>query len=74
MVLTGSGWRHDCPHSGEGQTEDTGLRYVSRSSHNEGLRDLTEGVVDADDPGHSLLTLDGGEHLSGVLESDRSFA
>lgn len=35
---------------------------------------LTKGVVDANSPGHSLLTLDGGENLSGVLESDWTFA
>ena len=35
---------------------------------------LTECVVDADGPGHALLTLDGGEHFGGVLESDRSFS
>ena len=35
---------------------------------------LTESVVDADGPGHSLLTLDGGEYLSRVLESNGSLA
>lgn len=34
----------------------------------------TEGIVDADGPGHALLTLNGWEHLSGVLESYRSFS
>lgn len=34
---------------------------------------LTESVVDANSPGHSLLTLNSGEHFGGVLESDRSF-
>ena len=34
----------------------------------------TEGVVDADGPGHALLALDGGEDLSGVLECNRAFA
>jgi hypothetical protein len=35
---------------------------------------LTESVVDADGPSHALLTLDGGEHLGGILESHWSFA
>lgn len=35
---------------------------------------LTEGVVDADGPGHALLTLDGRENFGRVLESDGSFA
>lgn len=35
---------------------------------------LTESVVDANSPSHSLLTLDGREHLGRVLESDWSFA
>lgn len=35
---------------------------------------LTEGVVDANGPGHALLTLNSGEHLSRVLESHWSFA
>jgi len=35
---------------------------------------LTESVVDADCPSHSLLTLNGGEYLGGVLESDWSFS
>ena len=34
---------------------------------------LTECVVDADGPSHSLLTLNGREHLGGVLESDGPF-
>ena len=35
---------------------------------------LTESVVDANGPSHSLLTLNGGEHLGRVLESDWSFS
>ena len=35
---------------------------------------LTESVVDANCPSHSLLTLNGGEHLGRILESDRSFS
>jgi hypothetical protein len=35
---------------------------------------LTESVVDANCPGHSLLSLNGGEHLGGVLESNRPFS
>lgn len=34
---------------------------------------LTESVVDANGPSHSLLSLNGREHLGRVLESDRSF-
>ena len=34
----------------------------------------TEGVVDADNPCHTLLTLDRGEYLSGVLEGNGSFS
>lgn len=33
----------------------------------------TEGVVDADGPGHALLTLNGREDLGGVLECDGTF-
>ena len=32
----------------------------------------TKGVVDAHGPGHTLLTLDGGEDLGRVLEGDGS--
>jgi hypothetical protein len=35
---------------------------------------LTESVVDANGPSHSLLTLNGGEHLGRILESDRPFS
>jgi len=35
---------------------------------------LTESVVDAHGPCHSLLSLNGGEHLGGVLESDWSLS
>lgn len=35
---------------------------------------LTEGIVDADGPGHTLLTLDGGEHFGRILESNGAFA
>jgi hypothetical protein len=34
---------------------------------------LTKGVVDADSPGHTLLTLDGGEYFGRVLEGDGTF-
>lgn len=37
------------------------------------LQALTERVVDAHDPCHALLSLNGGEDLGGVLESDRTF-
>lgn len=36
-------------------------------------RVLTKGVVDANSPGHTLLTLNGGENLGRVLECDWSF-
>ena len=35
---------------------------------------LTEGVVDAHSPGHTLFTLNGGKHLCRVLESNWAFA
>ena len=35
---------------------------------------LTKGVVDANGPSHSLLSLNGREHLCRVLESDWPFA
>jgi hypothetical protein len=34
----------------------------------------TKGVVDADSPGHTLLTLDGWEYFGRVLESNRTFS
>lgn len=50
------------------------LEIISQKLSEETLLVLTEGIVDADSPGHSLLTLNGGEYFSGVLESNRSFA
>ena len=38
------------------------------------FRRLTKSVVDAHSPCHALLTLDGGEHLGGVLESYWTFS
>jgi hypothetical protein len=35
---------------------------------------LTESVVDANGPSHSLLTLNGGEYFGRILESDWSFS
>jgi hypothetical protein len=35
---------------------------------------LTKGVVDADSPGHTLLTLDGGEYFGRILESNWTFS
>jgi len=35
---------------------------------------LTESIVDANSPSHSLLSLNGGEHLGRVLERDWSFS
>lgn len=34
---------------------------------------LTENIVDANGPSHSLLSLNGREHLGRILESDRAF-
>jgi hypothetical protein len=34
---------------------------------------LTKGIVDANSPSHSLLTLNSGENLGRVLESDWTF-
>ena len=36
--------------------------------------ELTKSVVDADDPSHTLLTLNGGEDLGRVLERDGTFS
>ena len=38
------------------------------------FRRLTKSVVDANSPSHALLTLDGGEHFSGVLEGYWTFS
>jgi hypothetical protein len=38
------------------------------------FRILTESVVDADRPSHSLFSLDGWEHFGGILECDWSLA
>jgi hypothetical protein len=35
---------------------------------------LTKSVIDANRPSHSLLTLNGGEHLGRVLEGNWPFA
>ena len=35
---------------------------------------LTKGIVDADSPGHALLTLDGWKYFGRVLKRDRAFA
>jgi hypothetical protein len=35
---------------------------------------FTESVIDADSPSHSLLSLNGGEHLGRVLEGNGSFS
>lgn len=36
-------------------------------------RRLTKSVINADGPGHPLLSLNRGEHFRGVLKGDRSF-
>jgi len=35
---------------------------------------LTKSVVDANGPGHALLSLNRGKHLGGVLESHGAFS
>jgi len=35
---------------------------------------LTESVIDANSPSHTLLSLDGREHLGRILERDWAFA
>jgi len=71
----GSCWRHDGLHSRERQTEDTSYKeYVSEILVILGSERLTKGVVNAHGPSHSLLTLNGREHLSGVLERNWPFA
>lgn len=37
-------------------------------------KNASEGIVDAHSPGHALLTLDRGENLGRVLESDGTFS
>lgn len=48
--------------------------WSAASQSTEYLGLLTESVVDADSPGHSLLTLDRWKHLCRVLEGYRAFA
>jgi hypothetical protein len=49
--------------------------FVSKSPrHRHASRRLTKGVVNAHSPCHALLTLDGGEHLGGVLEGYWTFS
>lgn len=76
VPLTSTSRSHDSLHSREGQSEDTSYTHSQR----EISVDLdwigkcfTESVVDANGPGHSLLTLDCGEHFCRVLECDRPF-
>ena len=52
------------------EPERTGGRHDGLHAGEGQRKDAGEGVVDAHGPGHALLTLDGGEHLGGVLESD----
>jgi hypothetical protein len=73
--LTGSNLGHRRHHCWECQAEDTSYKYVvsNSSRFSRFSRRLTKGVVDAHSPRHTLLTLNGGEHLSGVLEGDWTF-
>jgi hypothetical protein len=50
------------------------VQCVSKIAVGASIEVLTESVVDADGPGHALLTLDCGEHLGGVLECHWPFA
>ena len=72
ILLTSSSRRHDSLHSGECQTEDTGYTNFGQSILLQ-IRgsQLTKGIVDTDNPSHSLLTLNVGEYFGGVLEGDR---
>lgn len=58
---------------GSGLTSSDGCHCILHGWVGE-RQDSGKGVVDAHRPGHSLLTLDGGEHFGGVLEGDGSFA
>lgn len=51
------------------ETESTGFRHDGAHAREREGKNTGKGVVDANNPGHALLTLDGGEHLGGVLES-----
>lgn len=74
LSLTGTRLSHDGLHSRECQAKNAGFIFVRKRTVHLSHEVLTESVVDADGPGHSLLTLDGGEYLSRVLESNGSFA
>lgn len=56
------------------KTECTGSRHDPVHTGERQAEDAGEGVVDAHGPGHALLTLDGGEDLSGILEGDWAFS
>ena len=56
-----------CQLTGSGRRHDS-LHAWERQAKNSGKR-----IVDADSPGHTLLTLDGWEDFCRVLESDRAF-
>ena len=70
----GTGRCHDGLHARESQGQDTGYDGVSAALSCRQEYTLTKGVVDAHSPGHTLLTLNGGEHLSGILECHGAFA
>ena len=56
------------------EAECTGLCHDCGHTWECKAQDTGEGVVDAHSPGHALLTVNCGEDLGAVLESDRSFA
>jgi hypothetical protein len=74
--LTGSDLCHRRYHCRECQAEDTSCECIVSNSPRYSCtsRRLTKGVVDAHSPCHTLLTLNGGEHLGGVLEGHRTFS
>jgi hypothetical protein len=56
------------------KTEGASRAHDSLHSREGQRKDTSEGVVDADSPGHTLFTLDGGENLCRVLEGNRAFS
>ena len=73
--LTSTDLCHGIDHGWEGQTEDTSCKDVLESVREAVMSPIhTEGVVDADSPSHTLLTLDRRENFGGVLEGNGSFS
>ena len=73
--LTSTDLCHGIDHGWEGQTEDTSWKDMLESVSEAGIFLVhTKGVVDANSPSHTLLTLDRRENFGGVLESNRPFS